>query len=260
MAYREDIALMAHLMRRAGFGASRAELDARVARGYEATVEELLEPDSHGIPENDEDLLFRHAPGTMLPGGVPLPGQANYIWQMINTRRPLEEKMALFWHHVFATGNSKVDNCDQLLAQINMFRRRGMGSYRELLVELAKNPAMIFWLDNNQNHKDQPNENWGRELLELFSMGVGNYTEQDVFECSRAFTGWTIRPQDSPAAAGSRFSLVLRVQTRGSRRYGEGVPGPPGPLQRGGRHRHHRPTAGHGAVHRPAPVRLLCCR
>ena len=205
MAYREDIALMAHLMRRAGFGASRAELDARVARGYEATVEELLEPDSHGIPENDEDLLFRHAPGTMLPGGVPLPGQANYIWQMINTRRPLEEKIALFWHHVFATGNSKVDNCDQLLAQINMFRRRGMGSYRELLVELAKNPAMIFWLDNNQNHKDQPNENWGRELLELFSMGVGNYTEQDVFECSRAFTGWTIAPK-IPRLPLGRFS------------------------------------------------------
>ena len=75
MAYREDIALMAHLMRRAGFGASRAELDARVASGYEATVEELLEPDSHGIPENDEDLLFRHAPGTMLPEASPSRGR-----------------------------------------------------------------------------------------------------------------------------------------------------------------------------------------
>ena len=192
MAYQDDIALMAHLMRRAGFGAPRAELEALVSKGYEATLEELLEPDKNGIPENGEDILFRHLPGAMLPGGVHLPGQANYIWQMINTERPLQEKVALFWHHLFATGNSKVDNCDQILTQINMFRQHGMGNYRDLMVELAKNPAMIYWLDNNENHKDAPNENWGRELLELFSMGQGNYTETDVYECSRAFTGWTI--------------------------------------------------------------------
>jgi uncharacterized protein (DUF1800 family) len=99
--------------------------------------------------------------------------------------------MALFWHHIFATGNSKVDNYDQLLIQIALFREKGMGNYRDLLVELAKNPAMIYWLDNNENHKIAVNENWGRELLELFSMGVGNYTEVDVREASRAFTGWT---------------------------------------------------------------------
>ena len=117
------------------------------------------------------------------------------MYRLINTPRPLEEKMALFWHHVFATGHSKIDNCNQIQAQIAMFRRHGMGNYRELLVRLAKDPAMIFWLDNNENHKDTPNENWGRELLELFSMGQGNYTEQDVKECSRAFTGWTIAPK-----------------------------------------------------------------
>ena len=188
----DDIALMAHLMRRAGFGAPRHELEARVAKGYEATVEELVDPDRFGSPKNDEDLLFRHFPSGMLPGGVPFQGQANYLWQMINTSRPLEEKVALFWHQVFATGNSKIDNCDQMLAQINMFRERGLGSYRDLLLELSKNPAMIFWLDNNESHKDAPNENWGRELLELFTMGQGNYTEKDVYECSRAFTGWTI--------------------------------------------------------------------
>jgi uncharacterized protein (DUF1800 family) len=103
--------------------------------------------------------------------------------------------MTLFWHHVFATGNSKVDNYDQLLEQISMFRRMGMGNYRELLLGLAKNPAMIYFLDNNENHKRAVNENWGRELLELFSMGVGNYTEKDVREASRAFTGWTIAPK-----------------------------------------------------------------
>jgi uncharacterized protein (DUF1800 family) len=111
---------------------------------------------------------------------------------MVETQRPLEEKMVLFWHHVFATGNAKVDNCNHLMDQLEMFREIGMGSYRELLMRLASDPAMIYWLDNNENHKHAPNENWGRELLELFSLGVGNYTETDVFECSRAFTGWTI--------------------------------------------------------------------
>lgn len=111
---------------------------------------------------------------------------------MITTKRPLEEKVALFWHQVFATGNSKIDNCDQMLEQLVMFRKFGMGNYREMLVELSKNPAMLYWLDNNENHRDAVNENWGRELLELFSMGVSNYTEVDVREASRAFTGWTI--------------------------------------------------------------------
>jgi uncharacterized protein (DUF1800 family) len=103
--------------------------------------------------------------------------------------------MSLFWHQVFATGNSKVDNCDQMLQQIVLFRKYGMGNYREMLLEISRNPAMIFWLDNNENHRDAVNENWGRELLELFSMGVSNYTEVDVREASRAFTGWTIAPK-----------------------------------------------------------------
>ena len=116
-------------------------------------------------------------------------------YRMINTQRPLEEKMALFWHQLFATGNSKIDNPPELLQQITMFRRHGLGSFRNLLVELAQNPAMIFWLDNNGNHRGAINENWGRELLELFSMGVGNYSEHDIKEASRAFTGWTIGPK-----------------------------------------------------------------
>ena len=86
-----------------------------------------------------------------------------------------------------------MDHWDEIADMIDIFRERGMGSYRELLVEVAKSPAMIFWLDNNENHSYAINENWARELLELFSMGVGAYTEEDVKECSRAFTGWTIK-------------------------------------------------------------------
>jgi hypothetical protein len=180
---------MAHLMRRAGFGAGRDELEARVAKGYEATVEELLHPETQ--EPVDAYTLLRYQPAALLPGGQPPMGNVNWMFYLVNTKRPLEEKIALFWHHVFATGNAKVDNYDQLLEQIKLFRDQGMGNYRDLLVELARNPSMIFWLDNNENHGNAVNENWGRELLELFSMGVGNYTEKDVREASRAFTGWT---------------------------------------------------------------------
>ena len=192
MSGQEDMALMAHLMRRAGFGASREELEVRVARGYEATVEELLHPEAQ--PDVDEDILFRYFPNLEGPLGPPQ-AQANWVYRMINTKRPLEEKVALFWHQLFATGNSKVDNPPELLQQIAMFRLHGLGSFPNLLVELAKSPAMIYWLDNNGNHKGAINENWGRELLELFSMGVGNYSENDIKEASRAFTGWTIGPK-----------------------------------------------------------------
>ena len=190
----QDIALMAHLMRRAGFGANRDELEERLTKGYEDTVAELVDPDTYSIPVVDAEALFRYYPSLEYAGN-PMFGRSNVVHHMINSKRPLEEKMALFWHHVFATGNSKIDNATELVRQIGMFRRCGLGNYRDLLLELAQDPAMIYWLDNNENHKDQPNENWGRELLELFSMGVGNYTEQDVYECSRAFTGWTISPK-----------------------------------------------------------------
>ncbi len=186
----KGIALMAHLMRRASFGATREELEKRVAKGYEATVEELLHPEDYSAV--DTHVLYRYAPRSWGPGMVGQMGIYNWMYHILNTERPLEEKMVLFWHQVFATGNNKVDNYDQMLVQIGMFRRQGMGNFRDLLLELARNPAMIFWLDNNENHKYAVNENWGRELLELFSLGVGNYTEGDVREASRAFTGWTI--------------------------------------------------------------------
>ncbi len=192
MPDKEQIALMGHLMRRAGFGASYDELAARAEKGYEATVEELVHPEQQ--EPVDDELLYRFHPGYEGALGPPV-NQAEWVYRMINTQRPLEEKMALFWHQLFATGNSKVDNPPELTQQIAMFREYGLGKFRDLLVQLAKNPAMIFWLDNNGNHMGAINENWGRELLELFSMGVGNYSEEDIKEASRAFTGWTIGPK-----------------------------------------------------------------
>ena len=188
-----DLAMIAHLMRRAGFGATREELEERLAVGYEETVEELLHPERQEPVDIYEFLRYYHLqwkPGTL--GGI---GQASWVWRMVNTKAPLQEKVCLFWHQIFATGVSKVDHYDEITDMIDMFREKGMGKYRDLLLEVAKSPAMLFWLDNNENHATAVNENWGRELLELFSMGVSNYTEDDVRECSRAFTGWTMSPK-----------------------------------------------------------------
>ena len=190
----KDIALMAHLMRRAGFGATYEELEARVANGYEATVEELLNPESQ--PAIERDVLMRYQPQWVSQAG--LEGQQEeWTFRMINTKRPLEEKIALFWHQIFCTGHAKCEYPKQQQIEFDMFRTMGMGNFEHLLMGLATDPAMVFYLDNCMSHKDAINENWGRELLELFSMGVGmdghaNYSEDDVKECARAFTGWTV--------------------------------------------------------------------
>ncbi|MAX19463.1 MAG: DUF1800 domain-containing protein [Dehalococcoidia bacterium] len=203
----QNIALMAHLMRRAGFGATRDELEALDGRSYEATVEELLHPETSrtSTPE-DEDLVRRyHVDQNSLL--ILDSAQAYWIFRMVNTSRPLEEKIALFWHGLFATGYTKLNQPKVILSQIDMFRRRGLGSFRDLLVEISKDPAMIFWLDNKDNHKDAVNENYGREILELFTMGVGNYTEDDVRQSSRAFTGWNIHNSDFHAVRTNQDSV-----------------------------------------------------
>jgi uncharacterized protein (DUF1800 family) len=181
-------------MRRAGFGAPYAELEARVAKGYEATVEELLHPEAQ--PELDLDVMMRYKTEWVSKAG--LEGQQEeWAFRMINTKRPLEEKIALFWHGILCTGHAKCENPRQQEFELDMFRRDGLGSVHDLLLGLSEDPAMVFFLDNCMSHKDAINENWGRELLELFSMGVGmdnhpNYSEDDVKEAARAFTGWTV--------------------------------------------------------------------
>ena len=185
-----DVKLMAHLMRRAGFGASRGRLDELVEQGYDETVENLLSAIDRPTRITD-NLIRRYHPdysgmmGNQSPSG-------NWMYRMVSTDAPLREKVGLMWHGMFATGYSKLANGKVLHDQIRMFERHGMGSFKNLLMELSRDPAMIVWLDNSENHNGSVNENYGRELLELFSMGVGNYTEHDVKEAARAFTGWTI--------------------------------------------------------------------
>ena len=188
-----DIALMAHLMRRAGFGARYEELEKRAAKGYEATVEELLHPE-----DNPDGLEMDLAERYFIEWNHHTRGLPEYTaWRMINSRAALAEKMTLFWHGILCTADSKTQSYITSYVELEMFRRCGMGSFRDMLLEISKDPAMIYYLDNCLSHKGAINENYGRELLELFSMGVGmdgkfNYTEDDVKECARAFTGWTI--------------------------------------------------------------------
>ena len=171
-------------MRRAGFGTTPPELDAFVVRGYETVVEDLLNPET--APAFESDLIDRYFSGEPI-----YMSSGEWLFRMANSPRPLEEKIALFWHHVLATGFSKSEHPPSMIRQIEMFRHLGLSDMRTILVELAKDPALIYWLDNNENRREEPNENFGRELLELFSMGVGNYSEQDIKTASRAFTGWT---------------------------------------------------------------------
>ena len=190
----QEFALMAHLMRRAGFGAPFEELESRTAKGYEATIEELLQPDKQ--PDMERDIMMRYKTEWVSQAG--LEGQQEeWTYQMINSKRPLQEKIALFWHGILVTGHAKCEYPRQQQLELDMFRTVGMGNFRELLQALSKDPAMVFYLDNCMSHKDAINENWGRELLELFSLGVGmdgeqNYSEDDVKEAARAFTGWTV--------------------------------------------------------------------
>ena len=185
---KNGLPLIAHLLRRAGFGAGRDELEQYAAMGYGAVVEDLLHPERYA--DVDEDVLHRYYLELNNRDTI-IEWKAVWVYRMINTRRPLQEKLALFWHHIFATSTGKSEHGTSAAKQIETFRRNCLSDMRTILMDLATDPAMIHWLDNSENHSDEPNENWGRELLELFSMGVGNYTEQDIKMAARAFTGWT---------------------------------------------------------------------
>ena len=180
-------ALVAHLLRRAGAGATPAELDALAQRPYAEVVEELINP-AQG--EDDDDLIFRYFPA-LANSDTPMLWTSRWLYWMVNSDSPLREKMALFWHHVFATAWFKSEHGPSMPVHIQMFREHGLDNMRVILGALSRDPAMIYWLDNVESFKDAPNENYGRELLELFSMGVGNYTEDDIKAAAYSFTGWT---------------------------------------------------------------------
>jgi uncharacterized protein (DUF1800 family) len=183
-----DAGKAAHLLRRAGFGATPSEVSTAVQRGLEETIDDLFAE----APDEEQEFTrtFDAIGGKFVNAGDPAICQGWWLYRMLTTRVPLREKLALFWHGHFATGLQKVGETQLMLKQIELFRHLGFGSFRELVLAVAKDPAMIVWLDGESNVKGHPNENFARELMELFTCGIGNYTEQDVLQAARAFTGW----------------------------------------------------------------------
>ena len=212
---RTDWPLLDHLLRRAGFGATPAETDNYLSMSYAEVVDSLVDfdPATTDIDANIGTpgyLGVTIRSGGFLPNAVINDSRQRWLFRMVHSPAPLQERMALLWHQHFATAYSKIagtlnatDGARMMAAkpsedparvrgQIELFREKGLGKFSDLLVDVAKDPAMVVWLDGFNNFKAQPQENFGRELMELFTCGVENYVESDVYAAARVFTGWNL--------------------------------------------------------------------
>ncbi|MDX2199563.1 MAG: DUF1800 domain-containing protein [Phycisphaerae bacterium] len=202
----------AHLLRRAGFGGTAAEIDATFALGVEKAVSSLVDFESTEYtpappamsPEvaepidrremrskDEEERQKARMERNKLERQALIEMRLWWLERMVESPRPLEEKMTLFWHGHFTSGAREVQRSWFLWEQNQMFRNKGFGSFRELVLSVSRDRAMLVYLDNVRNHARSPNENYARELLELFTLGTGNYTEADIRAAARAFTGWS---------------------------------------------------------------------
>jgi uncharacterized protein (DUF1800 family) len=181
------------LLRRAGFAAGTNDLKRFQQLGWEATLQELLHPET---VDEDLDALLGRLQGSLLDLQNIEDLQTWWLYRMVQTRRPLQEKLTLFWHGHFAVANYKVANPLLMHQHLQLLRAKGMGSFDDLLMGVSKDPAMLIWLDGSVNRRNAPNENYGRELLELYTLGIGNYDENDVLSAARAFTGWNLRSNE----------------------------------------------------------------
>jgi uncharacterized protein (DUF1800 family) len=199
-----DRPLVAHLLRRATFGPTAAEVDAAVTAGVDATVAALVSPagsDGLTLPQLGPD------PYAALPAGAARDArqkaqqsardqiQALVQWwveRMVTTPQPFTEKLLFFWHGHWATSVQKVKSAVMMLGQLQTMRQYGRGDFAVLVKAMLRDPALIVWLDGQQNTVKAPNENLARELMELFTLGIGSYTEDDVRAAARVLTGWAI--------------------------------------------------------------------
>jgi uncharacterized protein (DUF1800 family) len=203
-----------HLLRRAGFGASQEQVDLFADMGFRRAVDYLI--DYEDIPDDVDTLIGKPgyvgvtARGAFLPAENITDSRQRWLFRMVHSRRPLQEKMALFWHNHFATAYSKIsgtfgalegarlmaakknENPGNIPGQLELFREHALGNFRDLLLAVAKDPAMLVWLDGRTNVRGRPQENFARELMELFTMGVGTFEETDVYAGARVFTGWNL--------------------------------------------------------------------
>jgi uncharacterized protein (DUF1800 family) len=194
------------LLRRTGFGATGAEIEAATARGYEATVDAILTPGADpgaaatpppdlgaepAKPPEADDKEARKAYTRQIRAR----SETLALWwldRMVRVRQPLVERLTFTWHGHWATSIQKVRSPAMMLRQNETLRAKGRGDFRELARAMVRDPALLVWLDGQRNKKGKPNENLARELMELFTLGVGHYSETDVREAARALTGWRV--------------------------------------------------------------------
>ena len=219
-----------HLLRRAGFGARPDELETYGSMTVSQAIDTLLNYDQVA---DDVDGKINQAGyvgivsrGQFAPQSNIVDSRQRWLFRIVHTNRPLQEKMALFWHNHFATGYNKIagaltaaegtrymaakasEDAGGVRGQIEMFRENALGNFRDLLVNIAKDTATLVWLDGRTNTKAKPQENFGREIMELFTVGVGHYTESDVYAAARVFTGWNLARPGTGTAQHYEFSYV----------------------------------------------------
>ena len=213
-----DLKKAGHLYRRAAFGATWAELQTALDDGPEKSISRLLKG---GEPSAD----FVTTAGTMDKISRQNIAQARGWWitRMLDGPHPLREKLTLFWHNHFATSFAKVLNAARMFGQYELMYRHALGNFGVLLQEMSKDPAMMVWLDTIQSKKGMPNENYARELMELFSLGIGNYTETDIREAAKAFTGWEIKDEKYAFNAGQFDDGEKKVLGKAGKLKGEDI-------------------------------------
>jgi hypothetical protein len=207
-----DETKLRHLLRRAGFGATSAEIASYRQLGLAGTIDRLV---------NYESVDNSAVDGRLNGLGLDLTRRPDigrwWITRMIYTARPLEEKMTLFWHGLLTSAISKIGRPEPMVAQNEFFRANAVARFPDILKGVSMDPAMMLWLDTATNRKGHPNENYARELMELFSLGIGNYTELDVREAARAFTGWSLTGQ--PKLGNVKFRFAPGQHDSGSKTF-----------------------------------------
>jgi uncharacterized protein (DUF1800 family) len=185
-----DLRRVVHLHRRAGFAATWSELQRDLRDGPGKSIDRLLAGRSREtVPDNFRTVADQLHSRAADPAGL----KAWWLYRMLHGPDPLGERLTLVWHNHFATSNDKVNDVAAMRRQNDLFRQHGRGRFGELLGAVVHDPAMLIWLDAQANRKGKPNENLARELMELFTLGVGHYTETDVKESARSLTGWRVK-------------------------------------------------------------------
>jgi len=219
-----------HLLRRAGFGARSDEIETYRRLSMRGAIDRLIDyeaiPDEVDARIGQPGYTLTTTRGPFSPATDIAHARQRWLFRMVHTDRPLQEKMALFWHNHFATAYAKNagilgaeeatrglaalpgDPAGGVRGQIEMFRDRALGNFRDLLVEVAKDPAMLVWLDGRLNVRARPQENFAREIMELFTLGVGAFTEPDVYAAARVFTGWNLARTGAAGDAGRRLAFA----------------------------------------------------